>query len=49
LILPESHIPVPMSGEDIAELKAIASAEGMNAAEYLGKVVHEFLQAKRAA
>jgi hypothetical protein len=49
LILPQAYMSVPLSNEDIAFAKALADADGLSSAEYLGQVMHEALQAKRAA
>ena len=49
LVLPEALISLPLSEEDLTRAKAIAATEGLAAEEYLGRVVHEILQAKQAA
>ncbi len=49
LALPEAVISIPLSAEDMERAKTIAAAEGLAAAEYLSRVVHEILQAKQAA
>jgi hypothetical protein len=49
LILPDAYMSVPLSNEDAACVRSIAETSGLSAEEYLGQVVHEALQAKRAA
>jgi hypothetical protein len=45
LTLPEAVIAVPLSAEDMERANAIAAAQGIDAEEYIGRVVHEALQA----
>lgn len=49
LILPDAYVSAPLSNDDVESAKALAEASGVSSAEYLGQVVHEALQAKRAA
>ncbi len=45
----DARVSVSISDDDLACAKAMAKTSGLSAEEYLGQVVHEALQAKRAA
>jgi predicted DNA binding CopG/RHH family protein len=49
LILPEAVMAVPLSSEDFARASKVAAAEGVAPEEYIGRVVHNALQTRKAA
>ncbi len=49
LTLPEAVLAVPLSKKDLAKTNAIAASEGLDAETYVGKMLHELLESKRAA
>jgi hypothetical protein len=49
LVLPEAVMAVPLSSEDFARASMVAAAEGVAPEEYIGRVVHDALQTRKAA
>ena len=49
LALTEAVLSVPLSKEDLARTNEIAASEGLDAEQYVGKMLHELLESKHAA
>ncbi len=49
LLWPDARVSVIVSEEDLASVKAHAKTSGLSPEAYLGQIVHEALQTKRAA